>query len=407
MPLSVTSFQERNVDKDTKWNAPTPTSTPVDDRAHAEPGKTAPRPGLWFYFGWALAVLLAAGMVGGLLLARSSKLANQIQQLKQEEKQGRRVLVQPILHPPATRSIELPATLRGYTETPIYAKVAGYLKTIHVDKGDRVKKGQILALLDSPELDQQVANARATYNLDVLTDDRYQKLAADGVLSRQTADESHNAMLAAKATLDQFQAMEAYKTITAPFAGVVTARYVDPGALIPQATSGSGGTPLLALATLSPLRVYADVPQSLAPYVRDGDPASITVSEFPGRVFQGRITRHPEALAATTRTMLVEVDLPNDEHRLYPGMYARLSLQASAGIRSRMVPDDALVFREGKPYVPVVRNNILRLVPVQLGYDDGIQVEVAGDVTDQDVVALNVGQAAHDGERVQPVSAQQ
>jgi membrane fusion protein (multidrug efflux system) len=300
----------------------------------------------------------------------------------------------------------LPAKLRGYTETPIYAKIAGYLRVIKVDKGDRVKKNQVLAVLESPELDQQVANARAAYDLDVITDQRNQALTREGVLPRQTADESHNTMLAAKATLQQYRATEEYKIITAPYSGVVTARNFDAGALIPQTTASSGNTPILTVATLSPLRVYSDVPQDIAPFIRDGDPADVTVGEYPDRIFRGKVTRHPEALTPATRTMLVEVDLPNSDQVLFPGMYARVVLHVAAPARAPMVPDDALVFRDGKPYVPVVCEDILKLIPVSLGFDDGVNVEVTGEISDQDMVALNVGQAAHDGERVQPITAQ-
>jgi RND family efflux transporter MFP subunit len=381
--------------------------------AEPEPPRVDPEPesnselrqplGRWFYVGWALAILAVLCTLAALLLARNSKLNRQTLALSREEQLGQRVLVQPVLHPPAARALELPATLRGFTETPIYAKIPGYLKAIKVDKGDRVTKGQVLAVLESPELDQQVANARATYNLNLVTDQRYQTLAQEGVFARQTADESHNTMLASQATLNQYLAMETYKVITAPFSGVVTARYVDPGALIPQATTSAANTPLLALATLSPLRVYADVPQPVAPFVHDGDSASVTVGEYPGRVFPGKVARHPEALAIATRTMLVEVDLPNREQLLFPGMYAKVVLHISAPTQARMVPDDALIFRDGKPYVPVVRENRLKLVPVTLGFDDGVNVQINGEVADQDLIALSVGQSARDGERVQPI----
>jgi RND family efflux transporter MFP subunit len=363
-----------------------------------------PRPGIRFYVSWVLAIALVLCALGAFVLARNRKLGRQAQALAQQQQRGPRVLVQPILHPPALRSLELPATMHGYTETPIYAKVSGYLKNIKVDKGVRVTKGQVLAILESPELDQQLANARATFDLNAITDRRNQTLAHESIVPRQTADESHNNMLAAKANVDQLQALEGYKLITAPFTGVVTARYVDPGALIPQTTTSNSNTPILALATLSPLRVYTDVPQALAPFIRDGDPAIVSVGEYPGRSFEGRITRHPEALTAATRTMLVEVDLPNREQLLFPGMYAKVTLKVSAPSAERMVSDDALVFRDGKPFVPVVRDNRLQLVPVTLGFDDGVNVEVTGDLSDQDLVAVNVGQAVHDGEQVQPIS---
>jgi RND family efflux transporter MFP subunit len=365
------------------------------------------RANILFYLAALVSAAVVVGLVAGLIRVRGARLEKETNTLGSELAEGRRVVVTPVLRAESARSVEIPATMHGYIETPVYAKIAGYLKTITVDKGDQVKKDQVLATLESPELDQQLANARASYHLALITDQRNQPLAKDGAIPQQTADESHDTLLSAKATLDQLEALVAYKTIAAPFDAVVIARNVDPGALIPQATAPAASTPILVLATLSPLRVYADAPQSVAPFIRDGDPAVVTVNEYPTREFRGSVTRHPEALNQTTRTMLVEVDLPNRDAALYPGMYGQLKLTIAAHGAGLLVPDDSLIFRDGKPYVPVVRGNKLRLIPVTLGQDDGVHVQVSGDVTESDVVALSVGQAAQDGENVQPVSAQQ
>lgn len=365
------------------------------------------RSGYRFVLGWVLAVVVGLVLLGVLVFARDSKLKQQSQQLETQANAGERVLVKRIVQSPGSRSFDLPATVHGYIETPLYAKVAGYLKEIRVDKGDRVRKGQVLAVLESPELEQQVANARASYELDAITDRRNQQLVKEGVVAQQAADETHNTMLAARATLDQTLATEAYKTIPAPFDGVITSRPVDPGALIPQATTGSANVPLLTIATLSPVRIYADVPQAMAPFIHDGDAVTLTIADYPGRVFKGTVTRHPQALADATRTMLTEVDLPNRDHALLPGMYATMHIRASVPANALMVPDDALVFRDGKPYAPIVRGNQLHLVPVTLGQDDGNVVEVSGDLSQSDFVAVNVGQSAHDGEKVQVVMADQ
>lgn len=366
------------------------------------------RPGGFFFTGWVVVVVTIVGLTAGLVLAHGMRLSRQTSELEQQLAQGPRVLVQPVVHAPRSRSVQVPGTLHGYIETTIYAKTAGYLKSIRVDKGDRVKQGQLIAILDSPELDHQVANARASYQLALLTDKRNQSLLQAGVIAAQTADESHARMLESEATLDQLAAMQQYKVIRAPFDGIVTARYVDPGALIPQQiTPAAAPAPIVALATLSPLRIYADVPQSTAPFIRDGDPAAVTVTEFPGHVFKGDVTRHADALTSATRTMQVEVDLPNADHMLLPGMYAMVDFAVSTPAGVPMVPDDALVFRGGKTYVPVVRNNHLKLAEVTLGYDNGINVQVTQGVSDQDMVALNVGQSARDGEPVRPITADQ
>jgi membrane fusion protein (multidrug efflux system) len=374
-----------------------------------DPKNYQPRaPGRFYLAGWIILIIVVLSAAIGLIVIRGSRLTGETIDREHELALGPRVLVAQVERAPLTRSLEVPGTIHGFVETPVYAKVAGYLKSIQVDKGDRVRAGQLLAILDSPELDHQVANAAATYRLAEATDRRNEALARENVIARQAADDSHANLLETKAALDQLAAMRDYEEIRAPMDGVVTARYVDAGALIPQSTAGStANTALLALATLSPLRIYADVPQSVAPFVKDGDPATVSVTEYPGRVFEGNVTRHPQALTSATRTMLIEVDLPNDDHTLLPGMYAKLNFHATVPEGPPLVPDDALVFRDGMPYVPLVRDNRLRLAAVTLGYDDGINVEVTKGVGAQDLVAVSVGQAARDGEPVRPMTADQ
>jgi membrane fusion protein, multidrug efflux system len=362
-------------------------------------------PGSFFFAGWLLLVLIVLGLTAGLVLAHSQLLSRQTGELEQQLELGPRVLVVPVLRTPSVRSLEVPGTIHGYIETPVYAKIAGYIKKIYVDKGDRLQRDQLVAVLESPELDHQVANARATYELARITDQRNQALVRFGVVAQQQADNTQAEMKEAKAALDQLIAMQAYEVIRAPFNGIVTARFVDQGVLIAQASSPPGAvTPIISMATLSVIRIYSDVPQSMAPFIRRGDPAAVTVTEFPGRVFTGTVTRHANALTSETRTMLVEVDLSNNDRVLYPGMYTTVKFQVNVTAGAPMVPDDALIFRNGKPFVPVVRNGHLKLAPVNLGYDDGVNVEINEGVSEQDVVAVNVGQSALDGEPVRAVS---
>jgi RND family efflux transporter MFP subunit len=362
-------------------------------------------PGGFFFAGWIVAIVVALIATAGLVLARELWIGRQTSELQSENQAGPHVLVTGVSLAAATRDLKLPATIRGFDETDIYAKVPGYLKTIKVDKGDRIHKGQLLCILTSPELDQQVANARANYNLALITDKRNQALVRQQVVPQQTADESHGAMLQARATLSQDLANQAYETITAPFDGIVTARYIDPGHLVPAYTTpgtpGSGA--IITIARMAPLRVFTYVPQNVAPFIKDGEAATITAVGYAGRKFTGTVTRHPAALSPDTRTMLVEVDLPNEDQKLYPGMYATAEFTVAMGEGSPMVPDDALVFRNGKVFVPVVRNNQLHLAEVTLGYDNGQTVEVLSGIDPADKIAVNVGQAAHDGENVQPV----
>jgi membrane fusion protein (multidrug efflux system) len=366
---------------------------------------SVPAPGGIFFAGWIIAIIVALIATAGLVLARELWVSRQTSALETQNQAGPHVLVTDVLEPPTTSHLKLPATIRGYDETDIFAKIPGYLKTIKVDKGDRIQKGELLAILTSPELDQQVATARANYNLARVTDKRYQQLVRSQVIPQQTADETHFTMLQDKAILDQDIATQQYETITAPFDGIVTARYIDPGHLVPANTTpgtpGSGA--IISVSRMSPLRVFVYVPQNVAPFIKNGDAATITAMGYAGQKFTGTITRHPEALSPDTRTMLVEVDLPNENQALYPGMYANAEFIVAMGSGSPMVPDDALIFRDGKVYVPVVRNNQLHLAEVVLGYDNGQTVEVTSGIDPKDKVAVNVGQAARDGENVQPV----
>ncbi len=364
-------------------------------------------PGRLFFAGWIIAILLVSALTAGLVMAREFWIGRQTNELKQALARGPQVLVIKAMQGAGSRTIELPGNTRGFVETPVYAKISGYLKEIRIDKGDRVRRGQVLAMLESPELDQEVADARAKYEIAQLTDRRNQQLRRQNVVAQQAADESHAAMLSAAAALRQLEAMRAYKIITAPFDGMVTQRFVDAGTLIPQTTTPAGSAmPIVSLATLKPLRVYAEVPQSDAPFIHNGDAAVVTVAEYPQHDFRGSVTRHPDALNPASRTMLVEVDLPNDDLLLYPGMYARINFTIGMPAGVPRVPDDALVFRDGKVYVPIVRNNQLSLVEVTLGYDDGQNVEIRRGVAAGDLVALDIGQAARDGEAVQPVLRQ-
>ncbi len=365
-------------------------------------------PGGFFFAGWIIAVLVLMVATAGLVLAREHWIGRQTADLTQQAAAGPHVLVAQVSRMPATRNLRLPATVRGFDETEIYAKVPGYLKSIYVDKGDRVRAGQVLAKIESPETDQQVANYRANYRLALVTDLRDSILVSKGVIARQDYDNQHAIMLQAKASLKQYENLQGYEVIQAPFDGIITARNVDPGHLVPAATAATSQTSaIVAVARLKPLRVFAYVPQNVALFMKNGDPATITVNEYPGREFTGSITRHPEALAPDSRTMLVEVDLPNDDLSLYPGMYGMAKFVVSIPSGAPLVPDDALIFRDNKVYVPVVRDQKLHLAEATLGYDNGVAVEVLKGVGYDDIVALNVGQAARDGESVQPVRADQ
>jgi RND family efflux transporter MFP subunit len=361
------------------------------------------KPGRFLLLGWIIAVAAVFVASGGFVFAHQTLIAHQTGQLAATQARGPRVLVVQVSGGSTAPTIQLPASIHGYIETPVYAKVAGYMKSIRVDKGDHIRKGDVIAVIESPETDKQVADALANYRLQSITDRRDEYLLAHDVIAQQVEDTQHATMLQAKAAYEQELALQRYEIVTAPLDAIITARFVDPGTLIPQSTAPSTGNPIVAIATLAPVRVYANVPQSVSPYLNDGDPAIVTVNEFPGREFSGTVTRHPDALDPNTRTMLVEVDLPNLDKSLLPGMYADVRIATHAAAGRILVPDDALVFRDDKTYLPLVRSDHLHLAEITLGRDDGYRVEVIGDVQPGDLVAMNVGEAAREGEAVQPV----
>ena len=259
---------------------------------------TAQPSGKFFVAGWIGAIAIVVIATAGLVLARELWIGRQTDELAQQAAIGPHVLVAKVGRTPSTRDVKLPATTRGYDETEIYAKVPGYIKSLRVDKGDRIHAGELIATIESPETDQQVRNAQAAYRIAKVTDDRNQVLVREAVISQQIADESRATMLQAKATLAQSLALQSYERVLAPFDGIVTARDVDPGHLIPEATSSTSlADAIVHVARMKPLRVYTYVPQNIALFIRNGDSASITVNEFPQRKFTGTITRHPEALS--------------------------------------------------------------------------------------------------------------
>ena len=367
----------------------------------------------WPLAGWLGAMIAVMAGSAAVVMARTHSVSTERMRLDAAAEAGPHVLV---THPQAAsaeRQLTLPATIQGYVETPVFAKIAGYLKEIRVDKGDRVKKGQVLAILESPELDEQVADAKHYLWLQCITDKRDQGLVLKHGISQQIADNSHAAALQANDSYKQLRALQSYEVITAPFDGIVTARYVDQGVLIAQTITPTRtyllshltetASPIVQLATLSPVRVYASSPQNVANFIEDGTPAVISVVQRPGKDISARVSRHPQALDPATRMMLVEVDLPNSDGSLYPGMYGTMSLTVKVSVSAPLVPDDELIFRDGKVFVPLVRNSRIHLTPVTLGFDDGYSVEATNGMAMDDLIALNLGQSATEGERVQPV----
>lgn len=364
--------------------------------------------GRFLLIGWiglAVITLIAAVAV---VTVRGQAVRNQSDLLREEAGQGQPVLVTKLVGRPEMREITLPGEVHGYYETPIYAKIAGYVKTMLVDKGSQVRMGQLVATIESPETDQQTRNAKASYEIAAITDRRFQALLRGQVVPQQQADETHAQMLETYALWQSDLATQQYERVVAPFDGMITARNLNPGALVgSNAATGTSSPSIFEIATLKPLRVYIFLPQPFAPLVRDGDAAAVTVSEYPKRDFVGTITRHPSALDQNTRTMQVEVDLPNEDLALYPGMYANVKVTIRGAKDSPRVPDQALIFSNESVLVPIVRDNRIHLVKVELGLDDGINCEVVRGLEGDETIALGMGQTAHDGQLVKPVPAKQ
>jgi RND family efflux transporter MFP subunit len=362
------------------------------------------KPGTRFYIGWfGLVVLVLIGLAV-LLITRSVSLSRQTEQLRDEAAQGPLVLVARVSHQSDKRKVTLPGDIHGFFETPVYAKVSGYLRSVTVDKGERVKAGELLAVVDSPETDQQVINAKADLAFKVVENKRFSDLVLYDAASQEQADQAKSAYEQAQATLRQMKAMQGYERVTSPYDGIITARNLDPGALVATASSSNtSSSPIFTMATLSPLRIYVQLPQVESPFVKNGDEATVTVQEFPRREFHGSVTRHPEALMSATRTMLLEVDLPNEDRTLYPGMYAHVTINVSGTSGASLIPDQALIFDNTRVFVPTIRDGRIHLAEVTLGFDDGIKCEIVKGLEGNELIALNVGQSAREGETVRPL----
>lgn len=316
------------------------------------------------------------------------------------------------------RSITLPGDLVGFYEAALHAKVSGYLKSINVDKGDTVKQGQVLAEIEVPELAQKLKRARASLDVRRLTRDRLNHVwnTDKRLVAREDVDIAEGKYEQAKADVEELEALMSYTRIVAPFDGVVTGRFLDPGALIQASGSmdksaaqgssaaKSGAVPVVTVADISKLRVYVYVPESDASAIREGLPATFKLREFPGRSFTGTVTRFAKSLELSTRTMLTEVDLDNPNRELYPGMYADVTLELTRHPNALELPATAIgVSEQTGSFVYVVTKDTLRRVPVKTGIGSAAQVEIISGLTGSEQVVKNVTPALVEGHRVKPL----
>lgn len=305
------------------------------------------------------------------------------------------------------KELVLPGTFQAFNQTTIYPRSNGYVKNWKVDIGDNVQAGQLLAEIATPEVDQQTAQARAQEEIAKVTADRWRDLLEKKVVSKQEYDQDEKAYEAAKANLQQLEKIQGFQQILAPFTGKITARNIDVGTLVTAGT-GNSGTPLFNMVQSDLLRVYVFVPQTNAASMREGLKAKILVQERPGQDFEGTVTRTAGALDPTSRTMQVEVQVPNHDGTLYAGMYGQVKFLLPEDNAPIVVPADAFVFRSQGPQVVTVTNeNRVHWQNIRVGRDFGTQLEVLDGLAENAKVVMNPTDDLQEGVHVQVKSAPQ
>jgi len=317
-----------------------------------------------------------------------------------------------------TQEILLPGTTQAFTDAPIFARTNGYVKGWYFDIGAHVKQGQLLAEIETPEVDQQLEQARADLetaqaNLRQaqITADRWRALLETDSVSKQETDQAVSALSAMKATVDsnaanvrRLKQLQAFEKIYAPFDGVITARNVDIGVLI-NAGSNTSGRELFHMTAIHTLRVFVAVPEVYSRAARPGSTASLTLDEFPGRSFKGTLVRNANTIDPVSRTLLVEVDVDNPTGELLPGAYVFVHLELPKQAASTTVPANALLFRAEGLQVAVVREGRAQLVPVTIGRDYGTTVEIVAGLEPTDQVIVSPSDSLTSGTRVRIAGA--
>jgi RND family efflux transporter MFP subunit len=316
---------------------------------------------------------------------------------------------------PGNDELVLPGNLQAFEESPIFARTNGYLLRWYKDMGSKVQKGELLAAIDTPEVDQELSQAKASreqikaaLELAKISADRWANLRKTDSVSQQEADQQASGyqqalanLAAADANLRRLEDLESFKNVYAPFTGVLTRRNVDPGALINSGAQATGKE-LFDIARVDPLRVYVSVPQAYAPNIKVGMKANVTLQEFPGQKFMGTVARTADAIDPATRTLNTEVDVPNKDGKLLPGSFGQVHFATGTSVPRITIPVNAMLFRAEGPRVAVVdRDNTVHLHPISIGRDFGATLEILGglDVSDQIIInpsdSLDEGQPVH------------
>lgn len=378
----------------------------------------------------ALAVLAVALLLGAMFLLVHHVKASHEQSLSAQASAAADaatdVDVVRVQDAPIRQSITLPGETRGWFESTIYARVSGYIGKWMADIGDQVKKGQVLALIETPELDEQLNAAIAQANADesevkvaeaneAFAETTYKrwKDSPKGVVSEQERDKTRADYYSAAAHLKADQAkvelakadvkrltdLADFKEVVAPYDGVITARHIDIGDLV-TAGSTSGNTALYEIAQATKIRVYVDVPQSISGDIKDGTSATVTDREFQDRKFVGKVARNSDAIDPAAKTLRVEVDIDNPDMALKPGMYLEVQFDITSNRKLVRVPASAMIFRSSGAQVAVVKNGVVQFHAVNIVHDMGNYVDVDSGVSPGDEVALNISNQVADGDKV-------
>ncbi len=318
-------------------------------------------------------------------------------------------------HGAPQQEIVLPGNIQAFIDAPIYARTNGYLKHWYVDIGGRVKTGQLLAEIETPELDQQLqqvradlATAKANYDLAQITAARYEFLLKSDSVAKQDVDNAVGDAHAKKAMVDsatdnvkRLEQLQSFEKVYAPFDGVLTERKTDIGQLIDSGSGGGGGAKeLFHVAAIHTLRVYVNVPQIYSPAAVPGVQSYLTMPQFPGRRFPGKLVRTAEAIDQPSRTLLVEVDVANPTGEILPGAYAEVHLKLPTATSTVVIPVTSLIFRSEGLRVGVVRNGRAFLIPITLGRDFGTEVEVVSGLEENERVITNPPDSLVEGQEV-------
>jgi RND family efflux transporter MFP subunit len=389
---------------------PTPAGEFPVEAVPPMPKKPGLSKGIWMAVG-VVAVIILLVIVFGILARSKSE-----HTLEKETAIAAIPSVNVIYPAPSTLSSEiaLPGSTQAFTDTPIYSRTSGYLKSWYFDIGTHVRKGQLMALIETPEVDQQLQVAQADLksaqaNLDLanVTSSRYQNLLKTNSVSKQETDVAMSDASAKKAAVDaamaavrRLEQLQSFEKVYAPFDGIVTVRNVDIGALI-QAGENTAAKELFHLAAIGKIRVFVSVPEAYSAAVKNGGKATLTLDEYPGRSFEGTITRNSSAIDQATRTLNVEVDIDNPKGELLPGAYVFVHFKVPEHAASVMIPSNTLLFRAEGLRVGVVRDGRVQLVPVTIGKDAGANVEISSGVTKDDEVILNPSDSLASGQEVQ------